>query len=217
MDNFLYHHSKYKLGLSSFLMGNGLCFTTALLQQRQWTAFTIGETRECSPQLVGIGIKISFAVDAKVFHQESKSLNQATSQRLRWSKGRFHVARHLGLNLLIKGIKQRNWLFADASLPLIFPNYSLLVSLTALFLAASVLMPSSFFHNLLISLALAMLCSQIMLFIAGTYLSGSYWQVFKAALYAPAFLLWKTIIDILSITGIYKGSKWVRTKRHLGA
>ena len=95
IGNQLYHQAKHKLGLSSYLMGNGICFRADLLRKKGWTAFSEGEDWEYYAQLIDDQIKIGFAVRAKVFHQESRSLNQATSQRLRWSRGRFAVAKSL--------------------------------------------------------------------------------------------------------------------------
>jgi cellulose synthase/poly-beta-1,6-N-acetylglucosamine synthase-like glycosyltransferase len=215
IGNLLYHHSKYKLGLSSYLMGNGICFSTKLLLKKGWTAFTVGEDWEYYAQLIEDRIKIGFAVKAKVYHQESRSLGQATSQRLRWSSGRFNVLRKLGFKLFLKGLVKRNWFTLDASLPLIFPNYSLHFNLTILTLILCLLLPTSTFKTYAIALGMGLIWSQIMVFATGAYLAGAYWRIFKAILHAPVFLAWKLIIDFLSVTGIYRGRKWVRTKRHI--
>lgn len=214
MSNLLYHHSKYKLGLSSYLMGNGICFTSGLLAKKGWTAFTVGEDWEYYAQLIKDRIKIGFAMNAKVYHQESKSLNQATSQRLRWSSGRFKVLRQLGFKLFFQGLIRGDWFIVDASLPLILPNYSLQFNLTVLTLIFSLFIPASGFKTFLIASVLGLVAGQVILFLAGTYLAGAYWEVLKALLRAPAFLVWKSIVDFLSFTGIYRGEKWVRTKRH---
>ena len=212
IGNLLYHEPKFRLGLSSYLMGNGLCFKSELLRERGWTAFSAGEDWEYSVQLIESGIRIGFAAKAKVFHQESRSLNQATSQRLRWSSGRFKIARTLGLRLFTKGIRERNWQLIDASFPLIFPNYSLLINLTLAGLALSFIIFSS--TSLLFVLFAALLIGQFLLFIAGSTISGSPLKILRAALFAPFFLVWKGVIDILSFTGFYKNKKWVRTRRH---
>jgi cellulose synthase/poly-beta-1,6-N-acetylglucosamine synthase-like glycosyltransferase len=215
IGNLLYHHSKYKLGLSSYLMGNGICFSTALLKRKGWTAFSVGEDWEYYAQLIEDRIKVGFAVKAKVYHQESRSLEQATSQRLRWSRGRFSVFRQLGLKLFFKGLINRDWFTLDASLPLIFPNYSLQINLTLLTLILSLFLGASGLKDFLIILTLCLIGGQAILFLAGIYLAGSYWEVFKAIVRAPLFLIWKSVIDVLSVTGIYSGRKWVRTERHL--
>lgn len=214
ISNLLYHEAKYRLGLSSYLMGNGLCFKSELLQIRGWTAFSAGEDWEYYAQLVEDNIKIGFAAKAKVFHQESRSLNQATSQRLRWSSGRFSIAKTLGLRLFFKGIREWNWQKIDATLPLILPNYSLLINLTFVALAAAFILPSTAIKVVFISATLGLLSGQFLLFLAGAFITGSPWKIFCAALYAPVFLVWKSVIDILCFTGLYCCNKWVRTRRH---
>jgi cellulose synthase/poly-beta-1,6-N-acetylglucosamine synthase-like glycosyltransferase len=215
VGNILYHHSKYKLGLSSYLMGNGICFSTNLLHRKKWTAFSIGEDWEYYAQLIEDGIKVGFAVKAKVYHQESRSLHQATTQRLRWSSGRFYVLREYGFKLFWEGLIRRDLLILDASLPLIFPNYSLQINLTILTIILSFILPSSVIKVVLLATGLCLFIGQVALFMMGIYLAKSYKEVFKAIIHAPFFLLWKAIIDFLSFTRIYRGDKWVRTERHV--
>lgn len=217
IGNCLYHHAKYKLGLSSYLMGNGICFSSGLLERKGWKAFSVGEDWEFYAQLVEERIGIGFAVEAKVFHQESRSLRQATPQRLRWSSGRFQVLRKYGIKLFAKGIRTRDPFTLDASLPLIFPNYSLLVNLTALYLALVLLFAGPQARWVLGTAGVLLAGGQAALFAAGVHLSKSYGKVLKALLYAPFFLLWKAGIDFLSFTGIYRGDTWVRTARHVSS
>ncbi len=214
INNLLYHHAKYKLGLSSHLMGTGMCFTTALLKKKGWTAFTIGEDWEYSTRLAEEGVRIAFAKDAVVRHQESRSLNQATSQRLRWSRGRFYVSAKFGTKLFWRGLSRRDPVLLDASLPLIFPNYSLLANLTCLNLGLCLLLPPGLFKLSALVLTCGLIMGQAALFIAGVCLAGSWATTCKALLYAPLFLSWKFLIDILSVTGLYSGKTWVRTKRY---
>ncbi len=99
INNLLYHQAKYKLGLSSYLMGNGMCFTTDLLKRYPWITGTMAEDYEYYAVLAGHNEPIGFAVNSKLYHQESKDLQQASRQRLRWSSGRFEVARKFGVKL----------------------------------------------------------------------------------------------------------------------
>ncbi len=215
INNLLYHHAKYKLGLSSYLMGNGICFTSALIKRKGWTAFSIGEDWEYYAQLLEEDVRIAFAVDAKVFHQESKSLHQATSQRLRWSSGKFQISKKLGLRLLQKGIRNTDWKLIDGSLPLLLPNYSLLVNLSILLLLAVFFINTLYFHSVLLLFSLIILFGQFLLLVLGVILSGDIIQSIKAIVLAPVFLLWKMVIDVISFTGLYRENKWVRTKRHI--
>jgi len=213
VNNLLYHHSKYKLGLSSYLTGNGMCFSTELLRQIGWNAFSIGEDWEYYAKLIDNRIKITFAKDAKVFHQESRSLKQATSQRLRWSSGRFAILKNAGLRLFFSGLRNKDWFSLDASMPLVFPNYSLQVNLTVMSLILGLILPTSILRTAIIHANMGLLFLLASLFLTGAYLSGNYLQVLKAFLHVPLFLIWKCIIDILSFTGVYKTNRWVRTKR----
>lgn len=215
--NLLFHQAKYKLGLSSYLMGNGLCFTSQLLQQRGWEAFSSGEDWEYYAGLINDHIKIGFAVNARVYHQESMSLNQATSQRLRWSSGRFHVAKTLGLPLFFKGLRNRDWFTLDASLPLIFPNYSLHFNLTIITLFVCLFLPDTWLKSFFMAVGVAIVSVQALLFFVGICLAGSVWKVLKSLVHVPIFLVWKMVIDILTFTGIYKDNKWVRTDRHISS
>jgi cellulose synthase/poly-beta-1,6-N-acetylglucosamine synthase-like glycosyltransferase len=215
INNLLYHYAKYKMGLSSYLMGSGMCFRTSLLKEQAWTAFTLSEDWEYFAKLIEQGKKVDFAIRAVVLQQESRSLRQATTQRLRWSKGRFYVIKNIGLNLLVKGLRTQNRIMADASLALLFPNWSLQINLILLALMASVMLPVSAFKSAALMLSLGMLGAQGLILMLGIYLSGDYWAVFKAILIAPLFLVWKFAIDFVSMTGIYRGKKWIRTERHI--
>jgi len=214
INNLLYQEAKFRLGLSCFLTGNGLCFRSDLLQERGWTAFSAGEDWEYYAQLVADNIRVGFAASAKVFHQESRSLNQATTQRLRWSSSRFSVAKNLGLPLFLRGIRQRRWLMADATAPLLFPNYSLQINLTLGGIIFALLLPSSTLKLFFLVGFFLLLIGESLLFAAGAFIAGSPVKVIRAVLYVPIFLLWKSVIDILCATGLYKDKKWVRTRRH---
>ena len=214
IGNHLYHEAKYRLGLSSYLMGNGLCFKASLLKQKGWTAFSTGEDWEYYAQLIEDGVAISFAAGAKVFHQESRSLDQATSQRLRWSSGKFNIAKTLGISLLKKGIRQRSWFVIDAAFPLIFPNYSLLVNLTGTGLVLS-LFVSINNQQVIIYLFLLLLLLQVLLFVLGSIIAKDCKKIFLSVLYVPVFLIWKGFIDLCCVLGLHKEKKWIRTKRHV--
>ena len=211
----MYHLAKYKLRLSAYLMGTGMCFKTKLLLERPWTAFSLSEDWEYYALLIKEGKKIAFADKAIVYQQESRSLSQATTQRLRWASGKFYVIRKLGLPLLLEGIMQRNYLKVDSALALIFPNWSLQINLILLIFIGCYLLPTSTFRTIAIAISCSLILSQILMLLMGIKLAKNYWAVFKAILISPIFLAWKLLIDSLCAARIYKGKKWIRTKRHI--
>lgn len=214
MNGLFYHYPKSMLGLSSYLMGTGICFSTDLIKEKGWTAFSIAEDWEYYAQLVLSGYRVVFAKEAVVYQYESRSLGQATSQRLRWSSGRWKVTKTLGVKLMLEGLKKRSLILFDASLPLIFPNYSLQINLAVGIVVLSLLLPGSVWTTFFIATSLGILIGQGLLFIAGAFVAGSPWKTMGAAIYVPLFLIWKSVIDILCFTGIYRGKNWVRTRRH---
>lgn len=212
IGNEIYHPAKQRLGLSSYLMGNGMCLTTAVLRRYGWDSFTVGEDWEYYAKLVQNGESVSFAHDARVYHRESSSLKQATSQRMRWSSGRFAVAWRYGFRLLQGGLRERNLVKFDAALPLIFPNPSLRMNMTLVGLAASVALPVC--KSALTAWFLILCVMQMGIFVLGVFHTRNKLSKFMSIFVAPAFLIWKIGIDTLSAFGIGR-KKWIRTERKL--
>lgn len=215
IGNEIYHSTKQRLGLSSYLMGNGMCFTTDILRKYGWDAFTVGEDWEYYAKLVDNGEVIGFAYNARVYHRESSSLKQATSQRIRWSSGRFAIAWKYGFRLLARGFVERNIVKFDAALPLIFPNPSLGINITLVGLATVFTLPLPVVQKYFLTVwFLALGLMQTGIFIVGVFYTHNKLSKFMSIFIAPAFLIWKMIIDILSVFGVGR-KKWVRTERRL--
>jgi cellulose synthase/poly-beta-1,6-N-acetylglucosamine synthase-like glycosyltransferase len=210
--NEILHPAKRKLGLSSHLMGNGMCFGAAMLKTHKWSAFSVGEDWEYYARLVTNGVPVGYSRHARVYHEESVNLQQASSQRLRWSGGRFQVLRQQGTALLWMGVRNRDLTCLDAALPLAFPNPSLGINLTVLgLLAAGVvawlggsLIPALWFG--------ALVGVQTLMFLIGAMYTQQKTASAASLVLAPIFLAWKLGIDILSLMGIGRG-EWKHTQR----
>jgi cellulose synthase/poly-beta-1,6-N-acetylglucosamine synthase-like glycosyltransferase len=214
ISNEIYHPAKQKLKLSSFLMGNGMCFSTEVLQKYGWDAFTVGEDWEYYAKLIQAGEMVAFAKKARVYHQESLSLRQATSQRMRWSSGRFAVAWKYGIGLFIKGMNERNIKKMDASLPLLFPNPSLGMNITVIGFTLSFL-PALFMSKYsFLAWFSSLIMLQIIIFMVGIMYTRNKLKNFLSLFAAPLFLIWKVAIDFLSALGFGR-RKWVRTERKI--
>lgn len=214
IDNELYHQAKYKLGLSSFLMGNGMCFTVNILKKYGWSTNTIAEDYEYYAKLINNNEMIGYSVNSRIYHQESKGIRHATNQRLRWSSGRFQVARKYGLDLIKKGIKDKNIKIIDASFPLILPNLSLMVNSTVVALFVSLVINFYYYSIAAIVYWLSLLLFlEVIYFFCGLYLTRmSILKFLFAFVYAPIFLFWKGCIDLKCIFG-KKIEEWGKTKR----
>ncbi len=186
-------------------------FATSILEKYGWDAFTIGEDCEYYAKLLQAGETIGFSKSAKIFHEESVSLKQATSQRMRWSSGRFAVAWGYGLNLIWQGIREQRMSKFDGGLSLLLPNPSLGLNLTLVCFFGAGLIAKSLVDPLLIWFLLLLLV-QFGVFLTGVYYTKKRLSKLMAIFIAPAFLVWKFGIDALSVFGV-GGKKWVRTER----
>jgi 1,2-diacylglycerol 3-beta-glucosyltransferase len=212
--NEIIHPAKRKLGLSSHLMGNGMCFEVGILQAFGWNAFTVGEDWEYYARLILSGAHVGYSRLARVYHQESVNLRQASSQRLRWSSGRFQVLRRYGPSLLFAGITTGNLKCFDAALPLVFPNPSLGMNLTAFGLALAALHWVFVRDPGLIAWYSSLALLQFVMFMIGVLYTEDRVASALSLFLAPAFLVWKLGIDIMSVFGV--GTKqWKPTERRI--
>lgn len=211
INNDVYHPAKVRLGFSSQLMGTGMCFLTSVLKQYGWEAFTVGEDCEYYAILLQNGETVGFSQAAKVFHEESSSLKQATSQRMRWSSGRFAVAWKYGFRLLLRGVIERNFVKFEAGMSLILPNPSLGMNITGVCLVGAFLIPIDHKTTFMIWFFLLVL-AQFGVFLTGVFHTKNRISKLMAIFVAPVFLAWKMGIDALSILGVGR-SKWVKTER----
>jgi cellulose synthase/poly-beta-1,6-N-acetylglucosamine synthase-like glycosyltransferase len=212
IGNEIYHPAKEKLGLSSVLYGDGMCFSKKILLKYGWEAFTVGEDWEYYAKLIQKGETVAFAKEARIYHQESSSLKQATSQRIRWSSGRFAIAWNYGFRIFCRGIIEGNIRKIDASFPLIFPNPSLGMNITIIGFALSFLLPIEMnkYGFVLWFSSLGLL--QFLIFVAGIMYTHNKLNNFCALFIAPLFLFWKMGIDFFSALGFGR-KRWVRTER----
>ena len=205
---------KKRLGLSIPLMGTGMCFASSVLERYGWSAFSIGEDWEFYVHLLSDGQRVAYAKEAKIFHQESSNLKQATSQRMRWSSGRFAIATKHGLKLLLKSARERDLHKMDGLLLLLLPNPSLGMNLTLVMVLCSAGLVALGLPKIFLIWFGALFLFQAAFFLAGILYSKEKAKSLQAVFLAPVFLIWKMVIDLLSVSGVGR-KKWVRTKRTL--
>ena len=208
IDNTLVHYAKQKLGLSSFLMGNGMCFSTDIMRRFPWECHSLSEDFEYYSNLIRNNIFIDFSHRARVFHQESTSLQQASSQRMRWSAGKFDVIKKFGFALLLDGLKSESFRKVEASFVLLLPHPSMLFNLSALaFLLCCFLKGGWLFWW-----GASLILLEALYFIVGLYLANASLKTILSIFYAPIYLVWKGLIDIMCLAGLGK-REWKRTSR----
>ena len=215
------------LGGSTGLKGNGMVFAAEILRQQAWSA-SITEDIEFHMGLVLSGERVMFAPDAVVEAEMPQNLAGSQTQNTRWEQGRLQMAQTYVPPLLRQSwaaVKKpeygRAYLLFDAVMEHIIPPFSILVGISGLGLVTAVLLflfaPASALGTSLkwVNLILGAfnLIGQIIYIFYGLRLVKAPKQIYKALLYAPAFMVWKIWLYIRILLGRDQEG-WVRTARN---
>ena len=211
-ENLLFYGGRRKLGLSTFLRGNGMGFSREFLEEFPFNEKSVVEDLEYTARLLDSGEKIEFAIETGVVAATPPDLASSFSQRIRWASGTFGVYfRHIP-RFLWKGIfqKRRDLLevtvgFLTLSRPLLLYLSLILASSALLFLPAALSL--SFLVLNLLSIFLL-----IFYFLLAIPFEKEKKKALRSFLTAPFFGFYLGIVQLLALVGFNKG-RWVRTAR----
>ena len=203
---------RQRLGLSSGLHGNGMCFTTDLLRAVPYSSFSIVEDLEYGIHLGELGHRVHFAAEARVSGEMPAGERGSRLQRQRWEEGRRQMVRRHAWRLLWSGIKRRDRVTFDLAMELLVPPLALIAALDVLGLAAAAAL----------SWAMGYWSSAVWVWVGCTLGLGVYglrgWQLSRtgargltALAAVPAYIFWKLLLP-LKRSAAGRG-EWVRTPR----
>ncbi|MDR3623124.1 MAG: glycosyltransferase family 2 protein [Paludisphaera borealis] len=208
----------YRLGLSSPLNGNGMCFTTRGLRRVPWKSYGLVEDYEFSWVVRTAGERIAFLPDATVKATMLEGGGEAAAnQRRRWEFGRKEVKKRLFGPVLRCDRMNLFERFASAvelKTPPMMKLLGLFVILAVLNLAVV------FLHAQPLSspVPLALLGSSLLMIVAVGGYALSPFLVFGlpasyllTLAYVPVYALWKISVRLGG-----KPTQWVRTARSSG-
>ena len=84
INNTIFRKAHNRLGLSSALIGSGMCFKCNLFKENVFKLSTAGEDREMEALLLHQGVFIKYAPDIHVFDEKVSSQDNFQRQRMRW-------------------------------------------------------------------------------------------------------------------------------------
>ncbi|WP_168189324.1 glycosyltransferase family 2 protein [Paludisphaera borealis] len=208
----------YRLGLSSPLNGNGMCFTTRGLRRVPWKSYGLVEDYEFSWVVRTAGERIAFLPDATVKATMLEGGGEAAAnQRRRWEFGRKEVKKRLFGPVLRCNRMNLFERFASAvelKTPPMMKLLGLFVILAILNLAVVFLHPEPFSSPV----PLALLGSSLLMIVAVGGYALSPFLVFGlpasyllTLAYVPVYALWKISVRLGG-----KPTQWVRTARSTG-
>jgi len=204
--------ARERLGLSCGLRGNGMGFTTTVLEQQPPQAFSIVEDLEYGIHLGYAGVRVEYVHEARVLGHMAVSEGASRTQRRRWERGRQALVRAHVPALLRQAVQRRSALLLDLALDLIVPPIGQLALFSGLgLLAAIAALPfGAIVSPIIWGIALAGILLHVL---AGWHSSGVGPRGLVDLLWAPVYILWK-----LTLRFGDRGKtpqEWVRTKREV--
>lgn len=196
------------LGASAGLKGNGMVFSADIIRRYHWSA-SLTEDIEYHMSLILDNHRVTFAPDALVWAEMPNSLAGSQTQNARWERGRQEMLRRYMPQLVYLGIKHKSFLLLDAAIEQLIPPFSVLAAISFLCYVLAFALQST----VGLWLAFALILGQSIYICAGLVISNAPRRVYQSLLYAPVFILWKSLLYLRVMIG-YNERSWIRTARN---
>jgi len=202
--------ARERLGLSAGLRGNGMCFTTELLEEVPHDAYSIVEDVEYGIKVGEAGYRVHYAHEAHVYGEMVTSAKASNSQRQRWEGGRAALAGSRGWQLIAEAIARRSAVLLDLAVDILVPPLSTLVVWNVAGLTYAVVVRFVFGQPVSSAIWIANLGVIGVYVLRGWSLSGTGARGLVDLGAAPFYVVWKMW---LRMSQADKPNTWVRTTR----
>ncbi len=209
--HYLRPSARMALGGSAGLKGNGMVFAADVARRFRWSE-SLAEDIEYHMQLILAGERVTFAPEAVVYAEMPGTLKGSQTQNVRWERGRLEQVQRYVPQLLRAGVTRRSFLLLDAAIEQLIPPFAVLVGASLLLLPAAVLTRG----RRTIALASAIVAGETVYTLSGLVLARAPRSVYRALLYAPAFVAWKCWLYVRVLLGQDRAG-WIRTGRETSA
>ncbi len=208
----LRYTGRTRLGGSSNLLGNGMCFTREITDKYGWPASSVVEDLEFEIILNLDGIRVSFAPEARIFAEMPETFEQSTTQRSRWDLGKFQIRNKYVPRLLMKAITRLSVNCFDRAIELCIPPYSILWGFSFLLFVGALAVSIMDEFDELFTVWSAGLGASVAYVLLGLIVAKASWRIYRNLLYAPFFIIWR--MNIILKGSVSKATeKWIKTER----
>ena len=141
INNTIFRKAHNRLGLSSALIGSGMCFKYELFKENVFKLTTAGEDREMEALLLHQGVFIKYASEIHVFDEKVSNQDNFQRQRMRWMTAQVQSLLSQ-LPLVPKAILHGNINFVDKTIQqALIPRSILIVLLGVISVFMTVVVP----------------------------------------------------------------------------
>ena len=142
INNTIFRKAHNRLGLSSALIGSGMCFKYELFKENVFKLTTAGEDREMEALLLHQGIFIKYASEIHVFDEKVSNQDNFQRQRMRWMTAQIQSLLY-NLPKIPSALFHGNINFVDKTIQqALIPRSILIVLLTGISIFITIAMPS---------------------------------------------------------------------------
>lgn len=207
----LKYKGRTRLGWTTNILGNGMCFTRDVIECFGYPATSIVEDIEYEMILHLNGVRVVFAPEARVFAEIPETFEGSTNQRGRWDIGKFKVRNKYLHKLIKEGFKQKDISYFDSAMELLIPPFSLFVILV---LSLYVLFFIFNFKGITINFFLwtGIVASLFFYILSGLLLARASFKIYLSLLYTPYFLFLR-LVNVLIKKRKKKHITWFKTER----
>jgi hypothetical protein len=188
-----------------------MCIGTGVLRREGWKVFSLAEDAELYARWTAEGIPIGYAQGARVEAREAGSLGQSSTQRARWSAGRWAVLREWAGPLV--GSEKIGWRQkADALLELARPGPVVQLAVTVLLATGAWLLAPRAVRLWLVLLIFLPLFGLVRRTVLVILRHPQPWRTLGAFIVLPVYLAWRALLAIrTTVLGV---GEWRRSSRH---
>ncbi len=213
----LFHRVRFSgrkvLGMPCNLVGNGMLFSSRLLAEHSWTAYTSAEDLEFSIDLRLAGFRPAYAARALVRGPLPTRGKAASRQQLRWEGGRFNVVRTRLPQLVATIVRDRRWSLIDAAIDLAVPPLGILGSWAVAGTAISAVGVALGWTPLWVVVPWLVAAASVPTFVlAGLVSAGAPAATYRSLLAAPWFVLTGLVTRVRLLHDL-RATTWERTER----
>lgn len=213
----LFHRVRFggraRLGMSANLVGNGMLFSSAILREHPWAAFTGVEDLEHSIDLRLSGVTIRFAPVAHIAGPAAASRAGEVRQRIRWEGGRLHVVRTRLPQLITEGLRRHDWRLVDAALDLATPPLGLLAIATGVgTVVVALAVVVGFVPRWSLASWLIAVVAIALFVVTGLLSARAPRKIWEAIAVTPIYLGWK-MLTYLRLSRSFDPNRWERSDR----